>query len=105
MFNENVVAQLEMNGRTETARFLQLVSWMIKILNIRTPDMERRLRDPDRTKFESVDDTPFSFLQQMVDMFKAMDNKHSRFPGHVMNLTDQMSNALGCIYNWSSGID
>ena len=48
VFNENVVVQLEMNGRTETARFVQLVSRMNKILNITTPDMERRLRDPDR---------------------------------------------------------
>ena len=83
-----------MNGRTEIARFVQLVSRMIKIMNIRTPDMERRLRDPDRAKFESVDDPRFSFLHQMVDMFKAMDNKHSRFPGRVMNLSDQTSNAL-----------
>ena len=67
---------------------------MIKILNIRTPDMERRLRDPDRAKFERVDDPRFPFLHQMVDMFKARDNKHSRFPGRVMNLTDQTSNAL-----------
>ena len=72
VFNGEVVAQLEMNGRTETARFVQLVSRMIKILNIRTTDMERRLRDP----------------------YRAMDNKHSRFPGRVMNLTDQTSNAL-----------
>ena len=94
VFNEKVLSQLENNGHAETACFMQLVSRTIHILNTRSPDAGRRLRDPNRPKFESSDDTRFSFLQQIVGMFKGMNNDQSTIPGRVMNLTGQTSNAL-----------
>ena len=45
------------------------------------------------------------FLQQIVGMFKGMNNDQSTIPGRVMNLTGQTSNALGRVHNWGTSID
>ena len=38
------------------------------------PVAGKRLWDPDREKFESIEDSWFVFLQKMVDKFKLMGN-------------------------------
>ena len=67
---------------------------MIKILNVKDPEAGKRLRDPDREKFESIEDSRVIFLQKMVNMFKLMGNQDSQYPGRVMRLTEQTSKAL-----------
>ena len=70
VFNDKVVVVVNINGHSETERFVQLVCRRIKILNVRDPEVGKRLRDPDREKFESIEDSRFVFLQKMVDMIK-----------------------------------
>ena len=80
VFNDKVVVVVNKNGHSETARFVQLVCRRIKIFNV---------RDLEREKFESTEESRFDFLQKMADMFKLMGNQDSQYPGRVMRLTEQ----------------
>ena len=94
VFNDEVVTEFNIRGHSETARFAQLVCRMIKVLNVKHPETGKRLLDPDEAKFVNADDSRFDLLKKMVGMFKSMGNQHSRYPGRVMHLTEQTSNAL-----------
>ena len=67
IFNEKTCAALIGNeGQEGTLKFVQLVTKMWKILNIRSPDISYRLNDPNRRKFT---DPRFDFLTRMSTMF------------------------------------
>ena len=82
VFNDKVVAVVNKNGHSETARFVQLVCRRIKIFHVRDPEAGKRLRDTDR----EYRGCRFVFLQKMVDMFKLMGNQDSQYPARVMRL-------------------
>ena len=92
VFNEKIVALLKMNGMHDTATFVELVTRMWKILNIKSPDAAKQLNDPDREKFTSVDDPRLDFLLRMAKMFKLMDA--SKKGDRIKCLTIDTANAL-----------
>ena len=94
VFNEKTVAVLKMNGADSTEAFVRLVTRMVNMLNVRSPHTATKLNDPDRETFRRVDDDRFEFLKNMAGMFEKMDSESSKYPGRVMCLTSQSSNAL-----------
>ena len=92
VFNEKIVACLKMNGKYDTATFVELVTRMWKILNIKSPDAAHNLNDPDREKFTSENDPRLDFLLQMAKTFKLMDA--SKKGDRVKCLTSETANAL-----------
>ena len=94
VFNEKTVAVLKESDKTGTTIFVELVTRLINILNVKSPDVGYRLNDPDRKVFEDIDDNRFDFLLNMSQMFAKMDTSSTIFPTRVMCLTSQTSNAL-----------
>ena len=70
IFNEKTIACLRRHGRHETAHFVELVTRMWKILNIKSPDAGRDLNDGDRETFTITDDPRLEFLLKMGHSFK-----------------------------------
>ena len=64
------------------------------ILNVKSPHTAKKLNDPDRRVTRDIDDDRFPFLENMACMFEKMDPASSRYPGRVMCLTSQTSQAL-----------
>ena len=94
IFNEKTVAVLRLEGREETARFIELVTCMWNMLNIKSVNAGKRLNDPDRYAFTSSDDERFLFLGRMATTFKEMDEYSASSHSRVMGLTSDTSNAL-----------
>ena len=94
IFNEKTVAALRLEGREETARFIELVTRMWNMLNIKSVNAGKRLNDPDRYAFTSSDDKRFLFLGRMATTFKVMDVYSASSHSRVMGLTSDTSNAL-----------
>ena len=63
----------------ETARFVELVTWMRKILNIKSPDAARNLIDADRERFSSENNLRLDFLLRIDTFFKIMDSSKRGF--------------------------
>ena len=61
-------------GETMMFHAVQLVTHMWNILNIRSQDVEKDKKYPDREKFIAPNDHRFNLLLQMATMFKEMDN-------------------------------
>ena len=91
-FNEKTIACLRRHGRHETAHFVELVTRMWKILNIKSPDAGRNLNDGDREKFTTTADPRLEFLLNMGHYFKLMDG--SKRSHRVRCLTSETTNAL-----------
>ena len=89
---KKTVACLKINGRADTALFVELVTRMWKMLNINKPDSVQNLNDPDREKFSTVDDSRLDFLLGMAQSFKLMDA--SKKGCRVKCLTSDTANAL-----------
>ena len=94
IFNEKTVAALRLEGREETARFIELVTRMWNMLNIKSVNAGKRLNDPDRYAFTSSDDERFLFLGRMATTFKEMDVYSASSHSRVTGLTSDTSNAL-----------
>ena len=95
VFNEKTVAVLKLNGADSTEAFVRLVTRMMNMLNVRrSPHTATKLNNPDRETFRRVDDYRFEFLEHMAGMCGKMDSSSSKYPGRVMCLTNQTSNAL-----------
>ena len=78
VFNEKTVAYLERNDRKDTARFVSLVTRMWNMLNVKSPEAGRRLKDPDRKQFLSDSDSRLDFLLKMGTSFKLLDSSKRR---------------------------
>ena len=63
----------------ETARFVELVTWMRKIRNIESPDAARNLIDGDRERFSSENNLRLDFLLYIDTFFKIMDSSKRGF--------------------------
>ena len=70
IFNEKTVAVLKESDKTGTMIFVELVTCLINILNVKSPDVGYRLNDPDRKVFEATDDNHFDFLLNMSKCLK-----------------------------------
>ena len=92
VFNEKIVARVKLNGMSDTALFVELVTRMWKILNIKSPDAARNLNAVDREKFTSEEDPRLDFLLRMAKSFKLMDGAKRDF--RVKCLTSETANAL-----------
>ena len=53
--------------------FLDLVTKVWNILNIKHPDAGKNLNDENRMKFEATDDPRLNYLQSIANSFKEMD--------------------------------
>ena len=65
VINEKTIACLRRHGRHETEHFVELVTRMRKILNIKSPAVGRNLNDGDREKCITTDDPRLEFLLKM----------------------------------------
>ena len=93
VFNEKTCAALiGKEGKEDTLKFVQYVTKMWNILNIRSPDTSYRLNDPNRKKFTDPSDPRLDFLLKMSKMFKEMDS--SLRGQRIRGLTGDTSNAL-----------
>ena len=92
IFNEKTIACLRRHGRNETARFVEIVTRMRKILNIKSPDAGRNLNDKDREKIAATDDPRLEFVIKMGCSFKLMDA--SKRGNRIRCLTSETANAL-----------
>ena len=77
--NEKVVAHVKLNGMSDTARFVELVTRMRKILNIKSLMRHWNLNGEDREKFTSEEDPRLDFLLRMSKSFKLMDGAKRGF--------------------------
>ena len=94
VFNEKTVAALRLKGKEGTARFIELVLRMWKMLNVKSNEVGQRLNDPDRFPFSTPDDIRFTFLRDVAHMFKEMDTYSASSNTRVMGLTSDTGNAL-----------
>ena len=94
VFNEKTIAVLKEMDKEGTTIFVEQVTRLINILNVKSPVVGKRLNDTDRETFQGTDDHRFDFLLKMSQMFEKMDTASTIFPTRVMCLTTQTSNAL-----------
>ena len=94
VFNKKTVAALNINGSNSTEKFVGLVTRMMNILNVKSPHTATKLNDPDRRVIRDIDDDRFPFLENMACMFEEMSAATAKYPGRVMCLTSQTSQAL-----------
>ena len=92
VFNEKTIACLKRHGKEDTARFVEFVTRMWKILNIKSPYAGKNLNDKDREKITTTDDPRLEFLLKMGHSFKLMDASKRGY--RVRCLTSETSNAL-----------
>ena len=88
------MAALKIDGANLTGAFVQLVTRMMNILNVKSPHTAKKLNDPDRRVIRDIDDDRFPFLENMACMVEKMDPASSRYPGRIMCLASQTSQAL-----------
>ena len=91
VFNEKTVAALKLKGFEETARFIDLITKLWNILNIKSPHKGRRLQDPLREPFTSPDDTRFVFLESIKTMLGNMNTALTPNSHRIMCLTEETS--------------
>ena len=94
VFNERIVAFLELNGYKDTAIFVKAVTELWNCLNVKTKDGWILLNDKNTEPFKSIEDERFDKILSMAEKFKEMDLSKSRYCGRVMCLTLDTSNVL-----------
>lgn len=90
IFDEKVVAALKLHNFKDTAVFVERVTRMWHILNIKT--VYNFLNDPDREPFRDPNDARLDFLIGMATSFKIMDS--SQKGKRVKGLTSETANGL-----------
>ena len=92
VFNEKVFNLLKQRKCEGTSIFIERVTQMWNILNVRSPEAGKQLNDKDRIPFEDENDERSTFLTEMATVFKLMDS--SKQGQRVKALTGDTSNAL-----------
>ena len=69
IFNEKTVAALKDNSLDETVLFVQIITRMLNILNVRKVITGCRLNGDELMPFRSIDDKRFGFLRHLVKSF------------------------------------
>ena len=57
IFNEKTSAELQCHGNIDTAVFIEAVTKLWNNVNVKQPNQDKRLNDPDRKFLESSDDS------------------------------------------------
>ena len=94
MFNEKTSTEVKLRGNVETSMFLDLVTTVWNILNIKHPDAGKNLNDENRMKFEATDDPRLNYLQSIANSFKEMDTANTGYMQRIKCLTSDTSKAL-----------
>ena len=94
VFNEKTSAELLCRGKTDTAVFVEAVTKLWNILNIKNPNKDKRLNDPHRRKFETPNDPGLEYLRKMANSFKEMDTTNTGYKHRIKSLTIGTSNTL-----------
>ena len=97
IFNEKTVAALKLRKCDDTALFVEHVTKMWNMLNIKTPHDGTKLNNDDRYPFTSEDDCRFDYLHNIARSFKLMDASQFRY--RITSLTADTSNALHMTLN------
>ena len=92
VFNEKTVTALKVRNMEGTAAFVQNVTKMWHILNVRSTTTGGHLRDDDRYPINDPNDPKLDFLQEIATSFKLMDNCIRGY--RIRGLTQETSNAL-----------
>ena len=92
VFNEKTVAALKVRKMNDTALFVDNITKMWNILNVRSTTAGTRLNDPNRMPISDPNDTRLNYLDAMATSFKLMDN--SVRGQRVRGLTQETSTAL-----------
>ena len=73
VFNEKTSAVLRKRGNIGTAVFVENITKLFNMLNVKSPEAARQLSDPDRAVFSTYDDERYDYLLQMAESFERMD--------------------------------
>ena len=94
VFNKKTVAVLKMHHFDETSTFVQNVTRMCNILNVKSPFVGVRRNDPDRCKISDSSDVRLQFLLDMAASFAEMDPRKLSSAMLIKMLTVDTSEAL-----------
>ena len=97
IFNEKTVAALMLRKCDDTAVFVEHVTRMWNMLNIKTSRDGTNLNNKDRLPFTLADDSRFGYLHNMARSLKLMDASELRY--RINPLTADTSNALHMTIN------
>lgn len=92
VFNEKTVAALKIRGKHDTAKVVDIILKLWKLVNVKNPLLYTRLADDDRRPFSSVDDQRLKLLQSLAHSFMNMPG--GRGASRVHSLTWETKNAL-----------
>ena len=92
VFNEKTVSALKIREMNDTATFVEHVTKMWNILNVRSTTKGFHLNDEDRYPIYAPTDRRLDFLLKMATTFKLMDNSKRGF--RYKGLTLETSSAL-----------
>lgn len=91
IFNEKTIAALKKKKYYDTATFIERITQMWHILNVKSPNEGRNLNDPNRYPIENPNDERLIFLQRMSTLLKLMDS--SKKGQRIRGLTGDTANA------------
>lgn len=92
VFDEKVVAALNVDGKSETAIFVEHIVKLWKRLNCKNPILHVQLNDPDRQPIRSTNDEGLAFLSSMADSFANSEPGKGR--ARTRSLTTETNFAL-----------
>ena len=92
ILNKKTVAALKDNPMDETVLFVQIITRMWNILNVKNVMTGCRPNDDERMPFRSIDDKQFDFLSNLVKSFSKYTHSGSR--SRILQLTSDSGIAL-----------
>lgn len=94
VFNEKTTSALRLLGKFETSSFLESVTRLWNMLNIKQPRAGEKLNDKDRMKFTDSDDPRLKFIENMAKSFQEMNTAKTCHSQRIKCLTRDTSKAL-----------
>ena len=96
VFNEKTVVALKLRKMDDTATFVEHVTKMWNIINVRSTSSGFHLNDNDRYPITNPNDSRLDFLLNMATAFKLMDNskKGSRNKGLTLDTSSALHQSL-----------
>ena len=93
VFNEKTIAALMQKSLNDTALFVKNIMRTWNIPNVKSPDVGRRLNDPDRYPIETPDDQRICYLEKMATSLKLIDNSKQGRGQRIRGLKQETANA------------
>ena len=95
VFNEKTVTALKIKQFEDTSIFVEQVTRLWHMLNVKTTHCGTRLHDADRYPFTTgIVDPRYTFIEEMATEFRNMKTSLTPYPTRVMTLTNDTSKAL-----------